>query len=134
MPRIGLLMIGTLIEIQVFPAVGQDHRDDRQVSSSASGAPTGESGIGEHYYCRITEMPISWETSSQAVKIAHSDAVFNELGLFLACLSRPSVWYFTAGTQPCRGIVRWAHRDDERGREDSFLRRPPPIGSKDPMP
>ena len=32
----------------------------------------------------------------------------------------------TAGTQPCRGIARWAHRDDERGREDSFLRRPNP--------
>ena len=30
----------------------------------------------------------------------------------------------TAGTQPCRGISRWAHRDDERGREDSFLRPP----------
>ena len=40
----------------------------------------------------------------------------------------------TAGTQPCRGISRWAHRDDERGREDSFLRRPTYIGSKDPMP
>jgi hypothetical protein len=38
----------------------------------------------------------------------------------------------TAGTQPCRGIPRWAHRDDERGREDSFLRRPTSIGSKDP--
>jgi len=38
----------------------------------------------------------------------------------------------TAGTQPRRGIVRWAHRDDERGREDSFLRRPTSIGSKDP--
>ena len=38
----------------------------------------------------------------------------------------------TAGTQPCRGISRWAHRDDERGREDSFLRRPISIGSKDP--
>ena len=38
----------------------------------------------------------------------------------------------TAGTQPCRGIARWAHRDDERGREDSFLRRPTSIGSKDP--
>ena len=25
----------------------------------------------------------------------------------------------TAGTQPCRGISRWAHRDDEPGREDS---------------
>jgi hypothetical protein len=34
----------------------------------------------------------------------------------------------TAGTQPCRGISRWAHRDDERGREDSFLRRPTSIG------
>ena len=33
-----------------------------------------------------------------------------------------------------RGIVRWAHRGDERGREDSFLRRPTSIGSKDPMP
>jgi hypothetical protein len=30
----------------------------------------------------------------------------------------------TEGTQPCRGISGWAHRDDERGREDSFLRRP----------
>jgi hypothetical protein len=38
----------------------------------------------------------------------------------------------TAGTQPCRGTSRWAHRDDERGREDSFLRRPISIGSKDP--
>jgi hypothetical protein len=38
----------------------------------------------------------------------------------------------TAGTQPCRGIARRAHRDDERGREDSFLRRPTSIGSKDP--
>jgi hypothetical protein len=38
----------------------------------------------------------------------------------------------TAGTQPCRGIVRWAHRDDERGREGSFLRLPTSIGSKDP--
>jgi len=32
----------------------------------------------------------------------------------------------TAGTQPCRGIARWAHRDDEQCREDSFLRRPNP--------
>ena len=38
----------------------------------------------------------------------------------------------TAGTQPCRGISRWAHRNDERGRESSFLRRPTSIGSKDP--
>ena len=38
----------------------------------------------------------------------------------------------TAGTQPCRGISRWAHRDDERGRESSFLRRPTSVGSKDP--
>ncbi len=41
----------------------------------------------------------------------------------------------TAGTQPCRGISRWPHRDDERGREereDSSLRRPTSIGSKDP--
>jgi len=37
-----------------------------------------------------------------------------------------------AGTQPCRGISRWAHRDDERGRESAFLRRPTSIGSKDP--
>src|ERR1700691_6063363 len=35
----------------------------------------------------------------------------------------------TAGTQPCRGISRWAHRDDERGRESSFVRRPTSIGS-----
>ena len=39
----------------------------------------------------------------------------------------------TAGTQPCRGISRWAHRDDERGRTSSFLRRPTSIGSKDPL-
>ena len=38
----------------------------------------------------------------------------------------------TAGTQPCRGISRRAHRDDERGRESSFLRRPTSIGSKNP--
>jgi hypothetical protein len=38
----------------------------------------------------------------------------------------------TAGTQPCQGISRWAHRDDERWRKDSFLRRPTSIGSKDP--
>ena len=37
----------------------------------------------------------------------------------------------TAGTQPCRGISRWAQAD-ERGREDSFLRHPTSIGSKDP--
>jgi hypothetical protein len=30
----------------------------------------------------------------------------------------------TAGTQPCREIARLAHRDNKRGREDSFLRRP----------
>ncbi len=39
----------------------------------------------------------------------------------------------TAVTQPSRGISRWAHRDDERGREDSFSRRPTSIGSKDPQ-
>jgi hypothetical protein len=38
----------------------------------------------------------------------------------------------TAGTQPSRGIVWWAHRDDEQGREDSFLHPPTSIGSKDP--
>jgi len=38
----------------------------------------------------------------------------------------------TAGTQPCRGIAPWAHRDGERGREGSLLRRPTSIGSKDP--
>jgi len=30
--------------------------------------------------------------------------------------------------------IRRAHRDDERGRADSFLRRLISIGSKDPMP
>src|SRR5207245_11047035 len=35
--------------------------------------------------------------------------------LFLPVLARPKVWYFTAGKQPCRGITRWAHRDDEVG-------------------
>ncbi|SRR6266403_3249161 len=38
----------------------------------------------------------------------------------------------SAVTQPCRRYSRWAHRDDGRGREDSFLRRPTSIGSKDP--
>jgi hypothetical protein len=38
------------------------------------------------------------------------------LALFLTVLSRPEVWYFTAGTQPCRGIARWKLiEDDERG-------------------
>jgi len=41
----------------------------------------------------------------------------------------------TVGTQPCRGMSRWAHRDDERGREDSFLLRPTSIGFEiPPMP
>jgi hypothetical protein len=35
-----------------------------------------------------------------------------------------------AGMQPYRGIVGWAHRDNERGREDSFLRGLTSIGSK----
>jgi hypothetical protein len=38
----------------------------------------------------------------------------------------------SAAMQPCRGVARRAHRDDEREREDSFLRRPTSIGSKDP--
>ena len=38
------------------------------------------------------------------------------LSLFLTVLSRPEVWYLTAGTQPCRGITRWKLiEDDERG-------------------
>jgi hypothetical protein len=40
----------------------------------------------------------------------------------------------TAGTQPCRGISRWLIETMNGGREASFLRRPTPIGSKDPMP
>jgi hypothetical protein len=39
----------------------------------------------------------------------------------------------TAGTQPCRGISRWARRDDDWGREDSFLRRPTSIGFERPL-
>jgi len=27
----------------------------------------------------------------------------------------------TAATQPCEGLARWAHRDDERRREDNVL-------------
>ena len=39
----------------------------------------------------------------------------------------------TAGTQPCRGIARWAHRDDDRQRRrTSFSRCFSIIGSKDP--
>jgi hypothetical protein len=39
----------------------------------------------------------------------------------------------TAGTQPCRGIARWAHRDDEQGAEVSLLRSSRNrIGSVDP--
>ena len=39
----------------------------------------------------------------------------------------------TAGTQPCRGIARWAHRDDARGVSDPFSRRPkPPSDRKTP--
>jgi len=40
----------------------------------------------------------------------------------------------TAGTQPSEGYPGWAHRDDERGRDNSFLRHPTSIGSKEPMP
>jgi hypothetical protein len=38
------------------------------------------------------------------------------------------------GRNHAEGYRGWAHRDDERGRESSFLRRPTSIGSKDPMP
>jgi len=38
----------------------------------------------------------------------------------------------SAGAQPCRGMSRWAHRNDGRGREDSFLRRPTSIGPRVP--
>ncbi len=39
----------------------------------------------------------------------------------------------TAGMQPCRGIAWWAHRDDDRQRENQFLAvLPILIGSKDP--
>jgi hypothetical protein len=39
----------------------------------------------------------------------------------------------SAGTQPCRGIVRWAHRDDERSAAASLLRSSKTqIGSVDP--
>jgi len=38
----------------------------------------------------------------------------------------------TAGTQPCCGITRRAHRADERGREDSFRAAQPPSDRKTP--
>ena len=38
----------------------------------------------------------------------------------------------SAGRQPCREITGPGHRDDERRREVSFLRRPASIGSKEP--
>jgi hypothetical protein len=39
----------------------------------------------------------------------------------------------TAGMQPCRGIARWAHRDDADGRGKSFFALlPKHIGSLDP--
>lgn len=34
----------------------------------------------DHYYCHIDNMPVSWKGISQPVKIAHSSAVFLELG------------------------------------------------------
>ena len=39
----------------------------------------------------------------------------------------------SAGKQPCRGIVRWAHRDDDHGRGSHLSRSfPNLIGSIDP--
>jgi len=38
----------------------------------------------------------------------------------------------TAGTRPCRGILRWAHRDDGRGREDRPCAAQPPSDRKTP--
>src|SRR5271169_63745 len=38
----------------------------------------------------------------------------------------------TAGTQPCRGILRWAHRDDGQGREDRPCAAQPPSDRKTP--
>jgi hypothetical protein len=40
----------------------------------------------EHYYCRAEEMPVSWKTNVQPVKIVHSSAVFLELGTAVPAL------------------------------------------------
>ena len=39
----------------------------------------------------------------------------------------------TAGTQPCRGMSRWAHRDDERGVRTRSCAAQPPSDRKTPM-
>jgi hypothetical protein len=54
-------------------AVGQDPNDERSTT-------------GEYYYCRISEMPISWGTQRHPVKIVHSDTVFTELGTAIPAL------------------------------------------------
>jgi hypothetical protein len=87
MLRNSLLVLGLVIVTQGIPAAaGQTHSADRHRASEAAGAPNTESGSGEHYYCRILEMPISWAMRGRPVDIVHSDAVFHELGTTVPAL------------------------------------------------
>jgi len=76
-----LLALGTFIAIQIYPrATVQDLGHDRQPSGNDTAAHDNKAGSAEGYYCRISEMPISWGTHGRPVEIVHSDAAFTELG------------------------------------------------------
>jgi hypothetical protein len=74
-----ILVSGMFLVLQgIRPVAGQDHKDSQPGDTSVP--QFDESAPGEAYYCRVPEMPISWETKGQPVKIVHSDAVFTALG------------------------------------------------------
>jgi hypothetical protein len=80
-----LLVLGISIAILGGPlAAGQDPKDGRHDEMPAPQLE--ESSPGAEYYCRAPEMPISWGTSAQPVKIVHSDAVFTALGTAIPAL------------------------------------------------
>jgi hypothetical protein len=67
-------------------ASAQEEKGGARKSDNDRAMQTNDFRGAEHYYCRIAEMPISWQTRGQPVDIMHSDAVFTELGTTIPAL------------------------------------------------
>ncbi len=82
MLRLFFLLLSTLmfVPISVVTAAEQEHSSASEKASTAPMRYADESGSGGNYYCRVSDMPISWRTNGHPVQIAHSDAVFTGLG------------------------------------------------------
>src|SRR5260370_38757048 len=82
MLRLFFLLLSTLmfVPISVVTAAEQEYSSASEKASTAPMRYADESGSGGNYYCRVSDMPISWRTNGHPVQIAHSDAVFTGLG------------------------------------------------------